>query len=38
MRPSEKYVMKPFKSDKKVDAKRMIDRAADAIENIITRI
>ena len=36
-RPSEKYVMAPFKSHMSLDAKVMIDRAADAIENIITR-
>ena len=36
-RPSEKYVMKPFKSQMSLDAKIMIDRAADAMQNIITR-
>ena len=36
-RPSEKYVMTPFKNHMSQDAKLMIDRAADAIQNIITR-
>ena len=36
-RPSEKYVMKPFKKHMSIDAKIMIDRAADAIQNIIMR-
>ena len=36
-RPSEKYVMTPFNSHMSLDVKVMIDRAADAIQNIITR-
>ena len=36
-RPSEKYVMMPFQSHMSSEAKVMIDRAADAIQNIITR-
>ena len=36
-RPSEKYVMKPFNDEMGLDAKIMINRAADAMQSIITR-
>ena len=36
-RPSEKYVMKPFNKSMVFEAKVMIEKAADAIQNIITR-
>ncbi len=36
-RPSEKYVMKPFNDKMSADAKVMINRAADAMQNIITK-
>ena len=36
-RPSEKYVMKPFNDEMELDAKIMINRAADAMQSIITR-
>ena len=36
-RPSEKYVMNPFNDEMDIDAKIMINRAADAIQSIITR-
>ena len=36
-RPSEKYVMKPFNDEMVFDAKIMINRAADAMQSIITR-
>ena len=36
-RPSEKYVMKPFNDEMGIDAKIMINRAADAMQSIITR-
>ena len=36
-RPSEKYVMKPFNDEMSLDAKIMVNRAADAMQSIITR-
>ena len=36
-RPSEKYVMKPFNDEMELDAKIMTNRAADAMQSIITR-
>ena len=36
-RPSEKYVMKPFDDKMFLEAKIMINRAADAMQSIITR-
>ncbi len=36
-RPSEKYVMKPFNDEMYLDAKKMVNRAADAMQSIITR-
>ena len=36
-RPSEKYVMKPFNDEMGLDAKIMINRAADAMQSIISR-
>ena len=36
-RPSEKYVMKPFNDEMGLDAKIMVNRAADAMQSIITR-
>ena len=36
-RPSEKYVMKPFNDEMRLDAKIMVNRAADSIQSIITR-
>ena len=36
-RPSEKYVLKPFNDEMGLDAKIMINRAADVIQSIITR-
>ena len=36
-RPSEKYVMKPFNDEMGLDAKIMINRAADAMQSIIAR-
>ena len=36
-RPSEKYVMKPFNDKMSLDAKIMVNRAADAMQSIITR-
>tara|TARA_Y100000768_G_scaffold354237_1_gene307085 strand:+ start:680 stop:1234 length:555 start_codon:yes stop_codon:yes gene_type:complete len=37
IRPSEKYVMKPFNDEMSIDAKIMVNRAADAMQSIITR-
>ena len=36
-RPSEKYVMKPFNDEMSLDAKIMVNRAADAMQSIINR-
>ena len=36
-RPSEKYVLKPFHNDKNHEVEVMINRAADAIQHIITK-
>ena len=36
-RPSENYVMKPFNKSMVFESKVMIEKAADAIQNIITR-
>ena len=36
-RPSEKYVMKPFNDQMSLDAKIMVNRAADAMQSIINR-
>ena len=36
-RPSERYVMKPFNDEMNIDAKIMINRAADVMQSIITR-
>ena len=36
-KPSEKYVMKPFNDEMVFDAKIMINRAADAMQSIISR-
>tara|TARA_B100000003_G_scaffold76551_1_gene68528 strand:- start:2579 stop:3133 length:555 start_codon:yes stop_codon:yes gene_type:complete len=35
IRPAEKYVLKPFKKDKKQDVLEMINRGADILENIL---
>ena len=35
MRPAEKYVLKPFRSDDESDAKNMVMRGADALESIL---
>ncbi len=37
MRPAEKYVLKPFRSDDESDAKNMVMRGADALESILIR-
>ena len=36
-RPSENYVMKPFNDEMVFESKVMIEKAADAIQNIIIR-
>ena len=36
-RPSEKYVMKPFNDEMSLDAKIMVNRAADAMQSIINK-
>ena len=36
-RPSEKYVMKPFNDEMSLDAKIMVNRAAEVMQSIITR-
>lgn len=37
MRPAEKYVLKPFKSDKKPEVNRMIIDGADILDSIIIK-
>jgi len=37
MRPAEKYVLKPFKSDDESNAEAMVKHGADALENILVR-
>ena len=36
-RPSEKYVLKPFNDEMSLDAKIMVNRAADAMQSIINK-
>ena len=37
MRPAEKYVLKPFNSDKKVEVDRMISRGADILDSVLIK-
>ena len=37
MRPSEKYVLNPFKKDKVADAQQMVKRCADSIQSIMVK-
>jgi PTH1 family peptidyl-tRNA hydrolase len=35
MRPAEKFVLKPFRSKDKANAEAMVNRGADALENLL---
>ena len=37
MRPSEKYVLNPFKKDKLADVEQMVKRCADSIQSIMVK-
>ena len=37
MRPAEKFVLKPFKSDNVPEAEAMVNRGADALANLLVR-
>ena len=37
MRPSEKYVLNPFKKDKLADVQQMVKRCADSIQSIMVK-
>jgi PTH1 family peptidyl-tRNA hydrolase len=37
MRPAEKFVLKPFRTNDKPEAKTMVKRGADALENLLIR-
>ena len=37
MRPAEKYVLKPFKTDKKSEVNRMINSGADILDSILIK-
>jgi len=37
MRPAEKYVLKPFRSDDELEAEAMVKHGADALENLLVR-
>ena len=37
MRPAEKFVLKPFRTNDEPEAKTMVKRGADALENLLIR-
>jgi PTH1 family peptidyl-tRNA hydrolase len=37
MRPAEKYVLKPFRSDDELEAEAMVKHGADALANLLVR-
>ena len=37
MRPAEKYVLKPFRSDDEFEAKAMVKHGADALDNLLVK-
>ncbi|MGY8780750.1 MAG: aminoacyl-tRNA hydrolase [Fidelibacterota bacterium] len=37
MRPAEKFVLKPFRSDDEIEAEAMVKRGADALSNLLVR-
>jgi len=37
MRPAEKYVLKPFRSDDELESEAMVKQGADALENLLVR-
>ena len=37
MRPAEKFVLKPFKSENVTEAEAMVNRGADALANLLVR-
>jgi peptidyl-tRNA hydrolase len=37
MRPAEKYVLKPFRSDDELEAEAIVKHGADALANLLVR-